>query len=212
MLAGFPDRPDRDQSGRSRQAVRPVRTSRSGLIVTGQAALDQLVWASELKLLTGFLDRPDRDRLGRSEPVLVMRAGARDALVGRAGAGHALMRRAGAGCSLAVRVGAGCADEVRPVRKTQSGPANTQVLAGFPYRPDRDQSGRYGKLGPNWTGLTSEQFCSLLFRTGLTGFGQAGPENSVLTSEQFCSLFFRTGLTGPGQVGPENPVRYSEQF
>ncbi|GMN47541.1 hypothetical protein TIFTF001_016730 [Ficus carica] len=91
-------------------------------------------------------------------------------------------------------------------RTGQAGPEKqrAKLLAG-PDRPDLSRSGRSEKSESDrpWSGHSNEQFCSLVFRTGLT------KDRSGWTSEQFCSLVFRTdstkdrlGRTDPGQAGP----------
>ncbi|GMN43121.1 hypothetical protein TIFTF001_012325 [Ficus carica] len=126
-------------------------------------------------------------------------------------------------------------DRDRPVWKTRSGPVSTQVLTGFPDRPDRG-------TGPEIPIRTSEHLWSLVFKTDLTGTGRALvgcagagharwlvagalgwrraraglPSDLVRTSEQKMLAGFLdwpdrdNRSRKPGQAGPEIPVRTSE--
>ncbi|GMN40522.1 hypothetical protein TIFTF001_009752 [Ficus carica] len=66
-----------------------------------------------------------------------------------------------------------------------------------------------GKLisGPAYFPIRTTRFGPA--STMLAETGQAGPENPVRTSEQICSLFFRTG---PSPAGPDQRVNFARCF
>ncbi|GMN74843.1 hypothetical protein TIFTF001_053247 [Ficus carica] len=176
---GFPDRPDRSRSGRSKT----LDPDRSGLTGTDQAGPDQRTHKCLLVIRTGLTGTsqacPDQqvrpDQSGRYETVskncsLVFRTG----LTGT-GTGQA------------------CPDQ--QVRPNQSGRSETRAKfarwsgPNFPDRPDRDRPGPCRK--------SNEQICSLV-RTGFSGPAGLGPVRK--NSEQICSLVL-TGFSGPAEPG-----------